>query len=288
MAGNKHLLFAATTCLGSAAVVFAMRTKIQVSRDLKVEQDSTISDVPDTPEIADKSVNDHADAETPLLDQRPSMSLPRVVHHDVNITEDMPKSDVDLPTIEKADVPVDFRRAAVSQPGVAHTHRADVSHPGVAHTTNYVQHNSSASPTHKAHRNTSFLDVSHRTIARDEQCSYDKQFFGAKSGLTYYVEKCQKQNGEDWEDVRYVSGEEYGRMTHKSRGRKNAYVRVDIGEDKYAPIEIDWDVPLHLGCFRTRNQQKCDYHLQSANQVRTAPSQDASYGDDVQLCCMLF
>jgi len=272
MAGNKHVLFAVTTCLGSAAVMFAMRTKVQVSRDLQVEHDSTLPDVHDHPlQIADKSVNDHADLENSLPDQRPIMSPLHVRHHDVKIEEDVAKSDVHLPTIEEAAEPVDFR----------HT---DIPQPGVVHTSNGVHQISSTLSTHKAQRNISFLDAAHRTFTNDVQCAYSRHYKGKKSGLKYHVEECEAYNEAD---VRYVSQESYGRnsMSDRSYNNLNAYLRMDIGDNQYL-FEIDWKPWFHLGCFETNSQQTCKSLLQLADRTKTSYSQHEE--SNLRLCCELF
>jgi len=268
MAGNQHVLFAVTTCLGSAAVIFAMRTKVQVSRDLKVEHDSTTPDVHDYPlQIADESLNDHADLENSLPDQRPIMSPQHVRHHDVKIEEDVAKYDVHLPTIEEAAEPVDFRHTDIPQPVVVHTSK------GV--------HQISST---KAQRNTSFLDAAHRTLTNEVQCSYNRDYTGTKSGLKYHWEKCEAFHGED---VRYVSQEVYGRNSKSDRNddNSNAYLRMDIGDNHYF-FEIDWKPWFRFGCFETYRQQTCNSLLQLADRTKTSKSQYKE--SNLRLCCELF
>jgi len=120
MASHTHLLFLAMSCLGSAAVVYALRTKAK-KPDLTVEEDSTIFGAPlGMLEISGK----------PAVD---------VGQPDIKIEEDLPISDVHFPTTEIV-------------AGSADVLGADISRPDVGHTSNGEQQisMSSTSPTHEA------------------------------------------------------------------------------------------------------------------------------------------
>jgi len=150
MAGNKHLLFIATACLGGAAVGFAIRTKAKVPI-VEVEGDTTMSDAPlGMLETAEKLADDHAYPETPLI--------------------------VQLPTVETVDKSADVRRA-------------DISHLDVGHTSNGLQQISmvSTSPTHEAHWNTSFLDAFDGVACSEKQIHY---VYSSKKDYLYHLENC--------------------------------------------------------------------------------------------------
>jgi len=207
MAGNKHLLFIVTACLGA----------------------------------------------------------PGVGHRDVKVEEDLPISDVDLPTVE-----------TVAKPEVIR--RADISHPDVRHTSNGVQQISMdpTSSTHEAHRNASFLDASHHRTRTEVECK-GYQYFSSnnlESGELLSVETCE-DNGED---VTYVSKKPY-----YAHGKK-AYLWVNVGTHKFGLSLIDWKTRSHFRCFMT-STERCG-HLdweqlhQIARQKQVLPTMATEcYGD---------
>jgi len=179
MASHMHLLFMATCCLGSAAVVFAIRTKAK-KPDLTLEDYSTISD--DPREIADKPAVDDAHPEASQNDQRLTISAvshagPRVVR----VEENSPISDV---------------------------------HAGTVETANGVQRISmeSTSPTHETHWNTSFLDA----IDRERQDCSAQRYDVWEEEERYTVLKCDKVD--NLENVVYISGRPYGRSSGDEEG----------------------------------------------------------------------
>lgn len=179
MASHMHLLFMATCCLGSAAVVFALRTKAK-KPDLTLEDYSNISD--DPREIADKPAVDDAHPEASQNDQRLTISAvshagPRVVR----VEENSPISDV---------------------------------HAGTVETANGLQRISmeSTSPTHETHWNTSFLDAIER---QSQVCSNQRKDVWERNER-YTVLKCDKVD--NWENVVYISDRHYGRSSGDEEG----------------------------------------------------------------------